>query len=400
MLDAQNKIAFTWQSRSVTGAQHRFLKIAQALNARGQHAVVLLEEGDANAVASVLGELPSYIVSFKLPSWIKALTRGRSRAPRLWWYSGLRTVYFFALKRELQKLSRTQGICHFHVSMSSDYAHCAPGKKVFEITSPDWVDKLHSRPEIIPDDIILHAVSESVGVRLRSLLPERRIVVAPELFPNMDKANVSLRKMESKENIIIFAHRLIPRKNGVIFAKAARRFLAGHPDWRVLIRGEGPDENEIKKILLHEIKNGQVSVGYVADLPSELRRSRIFVSLIVPDNYPSQSVVEAMICGNALLLSDSGLSREKFFDKNGILTSINEDNIVENLNYLISNSESLSEMCAKSAFLAERRFSQIAYLRHLFQLYSESGFSVNAAALEQIEQQVSTRRDILLRSSV
>lgn len=374
---APRRVAFVWQSPSMTGAQRRFFGIAAALNARGQPAIVLLDERNARALERSEGGPVPHLVRYRLPWWVDLWRRGRGRVPRLHRALRLDRAYRMAARAFWRGLLRQHRVGLAHVSMSGDLAHCVGSTALFEVTSPDWAERLGAEPGTVPAGMLLHAVSDSVFHRLRAHLPDRRIRCAPMLFPNLDPAAAPPPDRTTRENLVVFAHRLIPRKHGVTFARAAKRFLARRPDWRVSIRGEGPDAPEIARILAGEIAAGRVMTGYVADLPAELRRSRIFVSIIEADNYPSQSVVEAMVCGNALLLSDRGATRAAFFDGNGRMTQPDEDRVLDDLTALAGDPAALDAMGLQSRHLAARRFSQQAYLEHLAELYAEIGFRVS-----------------------
>src|SRR5690606_28342446 len=105
----------------------------------------------------------------------------------------------------------------------------------------------------------------------------------------------------------------ISRKNPVIAAKAFVDLANEFDDWEFLFFGDGPLSPEIKDIFKNSQKNAKF-IGSSVDLKNELYDSYAFVSLIEPDNYPSQSVLEAMSLGNLLIISDTGYSKDKFFD--------------------------------------------------------------------------------------
>lgn len=375
-------IAFLWNSRSLTGAQRRFFSIARAMSSRGLSVRILLKDSDARALRQLSGEPMPEILSYRFPWWVTNWQRGRKRWPKIWSMVGMEFLYYAAARQFWRKLLAREGIGICHVSMSWTLARMIPGAALFEVTSPDWVDWLESNPEMVPATMPLHAVSESVHERLQQKLPDRTSILAPLLFPNIDPCATPSPAMEKKENLVVFAHRLIPRKNGVMFARVVRRFLEKHPDWRVTIRGKGPDEAEIQAILDKEIAQGKVDVGYVPDLLPELRRARIFVSVIEPDNYPSQSVIEAMVCANALLLSDRGRTREKFFDENGRMTEIDEELMLSDLCDMVKDEKALDQMGRQSRSIVTARFSQDAYLEHLLTVYEQihgGQFNINGS---------------------
>lgn len=352
--------------------------MADALNARGCPAIILLEEKDARAVEEIYDGTVPNLVSYTMPWWVKIWLRGSHRAPRLHRLAGFDKIFGFLGRRVWPAIMREHQVAFVHLSMTDSLTRLTTTPAIFEVTSPDWADRIGRRPRSVPQDMILHAVSESVHDRLRSQLPNREIIAAPIPFPNVDPMTALAPDIGAKENLIVFAHRLIGRKNGVLFARAARKFLARHPDWRIALRGEGPEADDISQILADDVAQGRAITGYTSGLRDELRRSRIFVSIIEPDNYPSQSVIEAMVHGNALLLSDKGRTREKFFSENGRMTPIDEDQIVRNLSDLVSDSVGLDAMGMRSHRLACERFSQSAYLDHLLAVYRKAGYDFGA----------------------
>lgn len=102
-----------------------------------------------------------------------------------------------------------------------------------------------------------------------------------------------------------------------MFAKVANRFLAQNTSWRVAFYGFGLEQSIIEQLLKNPIRTGQAIVAYTSNLQEVLVKSKIFVSLISPDSYPSQSVCEAMASSNALLLANQGQTRKIFYDNNG-----------------------------------------------------------------------------------
>lgn len=370
MSDKPFTVAIIWKSGSLSGAERRMLSIAKSLNDSGQRAIVVLEEHNAHALQKLIGELPPYVRSFHVPFVLRAISHAKGRLRILWWWSGLRYIYHSSMKQKLRKLQKIENIGVWHISLGAELTRCTTGPTLFEVTSPDIADQLVcSYPEIIPEEVLMHAVSPSVAASLRKRFNNRRIIEAPILFPSIDPIESRKPEIEKKEKRIVFAHRLIPRKNGQLFAKVARRFLAVHPDWRVAIRGKGPDESKMREELNAEILEGKVEFGYVTDIQADLYRSSIFVSIISPDNYPSQSIVEAMIAGNALLLSETGQSCEMFLDGNGDSSPLDEDSVVACLKSLVSDAEKLNAMCRRSNEIASEKFSQARYLQHLMHVY-------------------------------
>ena len=117
-----------------------------------------------------------------------------------------------------------------------------------------------------------------------------------------------------KENIIVFAHRLISTKNPILFAKVVKELYNEGvlTNWKVFFRGDGALKEDLVNILKTEIESNKIEIGYTTDLQADLRKSKVFISLVITGNFPSNSVFEAMNYNNILLLSDTGITKEKF----------------------------------------------------------------------------------------
>jgi glycosyltransferase involved in cell wall biosynthesis len=182
------------------------------------------------------------------------------------------------------------------------------------------------------------------------------------------------RNFHRKERLIVSACRFIPRKNVVLFSKALRLALPNMPGWKVSILGQGPEEEVLRNTLADEIASGRVEIEYAANVSSYLERAALFVSLIEPDNYPSQSVLEAMDMNAALLLSDTGVSH-RFIDDNrcnGKLVPLDTEEISRALVDLCSDADRLEEYGKNSRLVSEERFSESAFLANMLDYHGIS----------------------------
>lgn len=356
-------IAFLWSSGKISGAEKRLLATVEEINARGGRAITVLERRDFRR----LGPLNHpYVVVFDMPLVSKLLrliqlvpfVRARRFFRRI-----LRVPGFIHLDR----LLRSHGVSVAHVSMSMELPCIVPVPAVFEVTSPDWADRVLVQADFLPDAMPINAVSSAVRTRLaRNAHGKLRpILLNPGLFPNLVPADVGNVRFSEKENVIVFAHRLVPRKNGAMFAMAAKEFVRTRENWRVLICGRGPESQFIASLLRSQIRSGQISLGFDPHLEETLRKSKVFVSLIEPSNFPSQSVHEAMAFGNAVVLSDSGAESKTFVDGNGLLVALDVDSITRALLDITANEASLQNMGRRSSDLAFSRFSRNETLHHL-----------------------------------
>jgi hypothetical protein len=176
-----------------------------------------------------------------------------------------------------------------------------------------------------------------------------------------------------RKNIIMFPHRFIPAKNGLLFARIVKKmFVEGSlAGWQVRFRGKGTEEALLKVELSEQIAAGQVDIGFSSHLSDELAESKIAVGLVVTDNYPSQSLFEAMRNGNILLLSRTGDSEQMFNDPHVFFTDLNEVHIKESLKAAVAlagGAEFVEYSDAMRAFF-EKTFDGRMYLEEAERIY-------------------------------
>lgn len=228
----------------------------------------------------------------------------------------------------------------------------------FEITSPDIAkSKALKYSLIFYKKMYCLCVSESVYNLVNDKYPQKALLIKLRTLPYVEKelsSNTDNNKL--KENRVIFAHRLIERKNPILALQLFSKLANDYPDWSFEIYGDGPLSSDVS-FLINSVKFNNINYfGRTNSLNEILERSKIFVSLIEPDNYPSQSILEAMKLGNALFLSDTGYSKEKFITNNGIVSSLNLQSLVLNFKYLLDNFENynLGVSLAKDMYSYDR----------------------------------------------
>lgn len=175
-----------------------------------------------------------------------------------------------------------------------------------------------------------------------------------------------------KENLIVYGSYFGFRKNPVIAAAGIAMFLALNKIWKVAFLGGGPLMDEVRAVFEEHDVEGQVeAIGRVPDLTPFLMRSKIYVSTIIPDNYPSQSILEAMYLNNALICNESG-ETYRFLEngKNGIFVELNAESIRKGIQKAASNQVSLSNMGQKSRAIVDFDFNQENYLAFIKDIYA------------------------------
>lgn len=369
-MSKNNKVHILLKSDILSGAEKRFLKISSALTQKNQNIVLILNE-------------KLYEVSLKdevYCKYIKELENERRIIVIKW---GLLKKILFKIAKYFtgkpvsyaifEHMVKKENINKIHsvlsLSLSALYKKYHPNiTHIYEVTSPDKAEQLkkgNKNCTYVDKIDVLHAVSDNVELILNQMFNEStndKLIKKPPLtfFNPIKKFEDIDEVLSQKEKTVVFAHRLIPRKNGVVYAKAIRKLSYIYPDWTFYLFGNGEEEEIIRNILPDTQSN--IVQTYTSNIEPYLRRSSIFVSIIEPDNHPSQSVLEAMYNCNALLLSDRGFTKERFYDNNGlIIDDINEDTVFEALSNLIV-SDDLQSYQLNSRKLVESDFDYNRYL--------------------------------------
>ena len=178
-------------------------------------------------------------------------------------------------------------------------------------------------------------------------IEDERITITPNSF--IDYENYFSES--PKENNVIFLSRLWPKKNPLLFLQSINIFnqkYHGFTKINFYIIGEGGLENEIKEYITDNKLTNTCFIGKTLEPWKYLRKSKVFVSIQQVNNYPSQSLIEAMACENAIIASDVGETRLIVTENEGILVSLNPDSIAD-ATYKLFSKEGLIEKLGANA---------------------------------------------------
>jgi glycosyltransferase involved in cell wall biosynthesis len=117
---------------------------------------------------------------------------------------------------------------------------------------------------------------------------------------------------------------------------------------RFYVIGEGELELNIREYIDKNKLENTIYCGSTLEPWKYLRKSRVFVSIQSINNYPSQSLLEAMACENAIIASDVGETKRLITENEGILVKLNPQSIAEAV-YKLFNTDGLIEKCGKNA---------------------------------------------------
>jgi glycosyltransferase involved in cell wall biosynthesis len=202
-------------------------------------------------------------------------------------------------------------------------------RKLYEIFgySDHWILKHADKIDFLSPAIV-DLFKRNIGY-----IKDSRFTISPNSFIDY-KLYFSDRQ---KENNVVFLSRLYSNKNPILFLQSAKVFSEKYPDYHKIkfyIIGEGELE-ETSKEFIHD--NNLINTYFIGKtlVPwNYLRKSRVFVSIQQINNYPSQALLEAMACENAIIASDVGETRLLVTENVGILVKLDPVSIADAINKL------------------------------------------------------------------
>jgi glycosyltransferase involved in cell wall biosynthesis len=152
---------------------------------------------------------------------------------------------------------------------------------------------------------------KKLGVKID---PEK-VHFTPCSFADYSKCRIG----DKKKIRITFSGRLERDKNPEMFIKAGTILAEEFDDIEFHIMGEGRLSQTVSDLVKSTGLSNIVYHGFHSNPPEILAESSLFVSIQTSNNYPSQSILEAMACGNAIIASDVGDTRMFVNELNGSL---------------------------------------------------------------------------------
>lgn len=218
------------------------------------------------------------------------------------------------------------------------YSHLNQGLKRFIFKK---ILKNLTKLEFLSDDIFKRYQS-----RYPDLWRTTNNFISPCSFT--DNTKYYLVDFGHKEDIIVFLSRLTNVKNADLFIESINEIVnvqnKSLNGFKIEIYGRGEEQDNIERLIKKYHLQEFVSTGYTNVAHKVFRKSKIFVSIQSINNYPSQSLLESMSCGNAILASNKGETHLLVDEDNGVLVELNSKEIAAAIVNLIQNQERLKEM--------------------------------------------------------
>ena len=279
--------------------------------------------------------LKSYFTQYNLYKEIEKYRKENNIRVLIGVYSGILPLYFY-----LNKTKRKVGIVF--CDMDSCFRDILPKEKKY------WYRKYSSFNYALENSDYVDFLSPFIlkGVKERGMnIREDSDSITPCSFTDYSKCKIGDKSIFQ----VAFAGRLEKDKNPDLFLEAAIILSKKYPEILFHIMGEGRLSSDIKEKVNNSGLGNIIFHGFHPQPTEILLDTSVFVSIQTTNNYPSQSVLEAMGCGNAIVASDVGDTRMFINKDNGILIKPEVVELVSAIENLYVNKE-FRERLGKNAF--------------------------------------------------
>lgn len=182
----------------------------------------------------------------------------------------------------------------------------------------------------------INCISETIAQSYKRAVSDpkvsERVFTAPCSFTDYSKVFIA-----RKERLVAFVARMEKVKHPEIFAAAISILAKYRNDFRAVMLGRGRLDRKIDSLIAKN-KLGHVLQRFYTPRPLEiLSRAAIFVSIQEFDNYSSQSLMEAMASGCAVVASDRGETGKLVTDDTGFRVPLSAEAVAERLDYMLNH---------------------------------------------------------------
>lgn len=171
-----------------------------------------------------------------------------------------------------------------------------------------------------------------------------------------------------KQKRVVFLGRLERLKNPLLFIEAVGLLARKRRDFRISLFDEGP---------LREAVDFRIRALGLTDLVDWNRlppgpvfaRSLVAVTLQSRDNYPTQSLLEAMTCRAAVVASDVGSTHRLVNPDTGLLVPLDSNAVAAAIDSMLDQPERTARLGEAGRALVAREHRVELYAEHVEQLY-------------------------------
>lgn len=268
---------------------------------------------------------------------------------------------------------KSYDIVHFPTTTSLIFRNLVQAeKKVYSVVTSEskgLMNMLCSQrfSQIMKERYIIDCLDTRIREKIVNRFPDNtdRVFASPCSFIDY---NHTKPDFNMKENTICFVGRLLDFKGIDLLLKVIPGIIE-KTSFRVLILGRGEFESEIRELIDKFHWQSKVTLSYSTNPKKELKKSKIFLSLQRDENYPSQSLLEAMACGNSIIATNVGLTHLIVKNDFGVLIDDEQQLLEAIVAYSQESADSLKEKGEKARCFALSSHTVERFHDYLISIY-------------------------------
>ena len=182
--------------------------------------------------------------------------------------------------------------------------------------------------------------------------------VNEKVFNDNDDDNIGLKvKGEERLNRIISVGRLYPQKDQKTMIEAFAQVSKRHPDWSLVIFGEGPERDALESLVERfKIKDKVLLPGKSENIIDELNKSKIFCLSSIYEGM-SNALVEAICVGLPIVTTKVSGTEELIKDsENGFIVNVGDKDTMAKALIKVIEDENLQNQFAEKNTAQDIKF--------------------------------------------
>lgn len=237
----------------------------------------------------------------------------------------------------------------------------------YYFTIDNFGGTMKGRNSLIKNSKCIDLLYPNMKKKVQEYASSKKIHITPGTYTDLD-----MFYPDKKENLILYAAaRLTEDKGPVLLVKAivlcAEQLRKNK--YKVIILGQGGKEQELRQYVIKNKIDDIVEFKGYKNTHDYMPQSKVFMSLQIDNNYPSQSLAEAFACGCYAIVTDVGMTRLMVEDSHADLVAGTPDDIADAMTRYMEIDDNLKKnvVCENRCF-AEKKFdikASIIYFKKL-----------------------------------
>lgn len=361
-------------SFGLAGIERRFANLWHILHNRGNVDPVLVIPAELAAIlqrSNLLPEKPGSVIVIPEPGMLSMLGRLPLNGPLKLMVTLLRSRVAALNYRPVWQKVKQERDSMVHVGMNCSALNPPSVPTVYECVD-STLTQLRTRHfrRASTKRCVVHCQTTRIQTALDTMYADRptrwKTVTNPTYFAHYE-ANPG--DVDRNPNLIAYVGRFSPEKNPVLFLRALAEARRRGCDCSAVVLGEGPLLPEMNEVIREHGLESHVEIGFNAKPFNTLRYSALYVSLQTGDNFGSQSLLEAMGAGCAIIASDVGETSKIISDDVGVRVPISVEAVADAIVRLLGSRERTREMGKAAEEFARTKFSADNYAAFVESLY-------------------------------